>query len=133
MFLTVIVPGPQNPKGMIDVFLQPLILDLKQLWETGVSTYDVLLKQNFTMQASLLWTISDFPAYSMLSGWSTACRLACPHCMDSTDAFTLPASGKQSWFDNHRKFLPIDHLFRRKRKAFTKNKVIQKTPPKLRT
>ena len=25
MFLTVLVPGPTNPKGKIDVFLQPLI------------------------------------------------------------------------------------------------------------
>ena len=29
MFLTVLVPGPTNPKGKIDVFLQPLIAELK--------------------------------------------------------------------------------------------------------
>ena len=38
-----------------------------------------------------------FPAYSMLSGWSTVGRLACPCCMDKSDAFTLKFSGKQSW------------------------------------
>ena len=70
MFLSVIVPGPNNPKHKIDVFLQPLIAELKHLWEVGVETYDVSQKQNFQMRASLLWTISDFPAYSMLSGWS---------------------------------------------------------------
>ena len=89
MFLTVLVPGPRNPKDKLDVFLQPLIDELKQLWEVGVPTYDISLKQNFQMRAMLLWTISDFPAYSMLSGWSTAGRLACPHCMENTDAFTL--------------------------------------------
>ena len=31
MFLSVIVPGPNNPKNKIDVFLQPLIAELKQL------------------------------------------------------------------------------------------------------
>ena len=31
MFLSVIVPGPNNPKNKIDVFLQPLIVELKQL------------------------------------------------------------------------------------------------------
>ena len=53
------------------MFLQPLIAELKHLWEVGVETYDVSEKQNFQMGESLLWTISDFPAYSMLSGWST--------------------------------------------------------------
>ena len=80
MFLTVIVPGPKNPKQGIDVFLQPLISELLQLWEVGVLTYDVSLKQNFMMRVALMWTVSDFPAYAMLSGWSTAGKLACPYC-----------------------------------------------------
>ena len=54
MFLTVIVPGPKNPKQGIDVFLQPLISELLQLWEVGVLTYDVSLKQNFMMRATLM-------------------------------------------------------------------------------
>ncbi|XP_047949382.1 uncharacterized protein LOC125195248 [Salvia hispanica] len=129
MFLTVLVPGPRNPKDKLDVFLQPLIDELKQLWEVGVPTYDISLKQNFQMRAMLMWTISDFPAYSMLSGWSTAGRLACPHCMENTDAFTLERSGKQSWFDNHRKFLPTNHPFRKNKKAFRKNTMILDGPP----
>ncbi|XP_049374826.1 uncharacterized protein LOC125839892 [Solanum verrucosum] len=107
MFLSVIVPGPKNPKQKIDVFLQPLIEELKKLWEVGVQTYDVSSKNNFQMQVALMWTISDFPAYSMLSGWSTAGKLACPYCMKDSDAFSLSNGRKVSWFDNHRKFLPI--------------------------
>ena len=41
MFLSIIVPGPKNPKGKLDVFLQPLIAELKTLWEVGVCTYDI--------------------------------------------------------------------------------------------
>lgn len=70
----------------------------------------------------------------MLSGWSTAGRLACPHCREATDAFTLACSGKQSWFDNHRKFLPPDHVFRRNKQAFAaflKNKVVIDEPPEM--
>ena len=78
MFLSIIVPGPRNPKDKLDVFLQPLIAKLKHLWEVGVQTYDVSSKHNFQMRAALMWTISDFPAYSMLSGWSTVGKLACP-------------------------------------------------------
>ena len=60
MFLSVIVLGPNNPKNKIDVALQPLIVELKQLWDVGVS---------------------DFPVYSMLSRWSTVGKLVCPYCM----------------------------------------------------
>src|ERR1044072_3343118 len=66
MFLTCIIPGPSSPKAGIDVYLQPLIDDLKRLW-VGAWTYDVSRKQNFNMRASLMWTINDFPAYGMLS------------------------------------------------------------------
>ncbi|XP_050229123.1 uncharacterized protein LOC126678265 [Mercurialis annua] len=69
-----------------------------------------------------MWTINDFSAYSMLSGWSTAGRKACPYCMENTDAFTLDKSDKQSWFDCHRKFLPPNHQFRRNVTDFRKGK-----------
>ncbi|GAU18184.1 hypothetical protein TSUD_248850 [Trifolium subterraneum] len=63
-------PRPSNPTDGIDVYLQPLIDDLKRLW-IGELTYDIARKENFTMRAALMWTINDFPAYGMLSGWST--------------------------------------------------------------
>ncbi|XP_074300381.1 uncharacterized protein LOC141631640 [Silene latifolia] len=72
IFLSLIIPGPKNPKKNIDVYLQPLIQKLKDLWENGLFTYDVSRKQNFNMRAALLWTINDFPAYGMLSGRTTA-------------------------------------------------------------
>ena len=36
-----------------------------------------------------MWTINDFPAYGMLSGWSTHGKLACPYCMENNKAFTV--------------------------------------------
>ncbi|XP_050222682.1 uncharacterized protein LOC126672773 [Mercurialis annua] len=73
-----------------------------------------------------MWTINDFPAYSMLASWSTSERLACPHCMENTHAFTLKGSRKQSWFDCHRKFLPPGHPYRRNTTQFRKGKTINK-------
>ncbi|XP_050238349.1 uncharacterized protein LOC126687835 [Mercurialis annua] len=93
MFLTILVPGPGNPKDQMDIFLQPLIAELNQLWESGIRT--------------------------------TSGRLACPHCMENTEAFTLPDSGKQSWFDCHRKFLPTGHHFRRNVTEFRKGKQVK--------
>ncbi|CAA7018778.1 unnamed protein product [Microthlaspi erraticum] len=70
LFLSILIPGPANPKRSLDVFLQPLIHELQMLWDHGVEVFDVSCQQNFTMRAVLMWTISDFPAYGMLSGWS---------------------------------------------------------------
>ena len=44
MFLTVLVPGPRNPKQKLDVFLQPLIAELKELWDVGILAYDISMK-----------------------------------------------------------------------------------------
>ena len=74
-------------KKSLDVFLQPLTKELKDLWLTGVRTYDCSTKTNFTMRAMLLWTISDFHAYGMLSGWTAHERLSCPHCNGMIYAF----------------------------------------------
>lgn len=65
-----------------------------------------------------MWTINDFPAYEMLSGWETHGRLACLHCMGHTKSFTLKYGHKSCWFDSHHRFLPNDHSFRRNIKAF---------------
>jgi hypothetical protein len=62
----------------------------------------------------------------MLSGWTTVGKLACPYCMDDSDAFLLQRGGKTSWFDNHRKFLPPNHPYRKNKNWFLKNKVVTK-------
>ncbi|XP_016434597.1 uncharacterized protein LOC107760959 [Nicotiana tabacum] len=68
LFLTCIIPGPRNPKRLIDLYLQPLIDELKLLWHEGVEAYDISTKQNFRLHAALMWTINDFSAYGILSG-----------------------------------------------------------------
>ena len=62
IFLTILIRGPKHPKWSLDDFLQPLIQELKVLWSDEVRTYDCSMKNNFTMRAVLLWTISDFPS-----------------------------------------------------------------------
>ncbi|KAK2454153.1 hypothetical protein QL285_001747 [Trifolium repens] len=128
MFLVDVIPGPSSPTAGIDIYLQPLIDDLKRLWE-GVVTYDISRKQNFKMRAALMWTINDFPAYGMLSGWGTHGKLACPICMMDTKAFTLHNSGKATWFDCHRRFLPLNHSFRKSKSAFVNGQIESRPPP----
>ncbi|XP_013751660.1 uncharacterized protein LOC106454022 [Brassica napus] len=116
---------------------KPLIEELKDLWTNSINTYDVSKKQNFVMRAVLMWTISDFPAYGMFSGWMTHGRLACPYCLEETESFWLRNGRKQrngrkhSWFDCHRKFLHEDHPYRRNVRSFTKNRSVRELPPSI--
>ncbi|CAM8999975.1 unnamed protein product [Rhodiola kirilowii] len=123
MWLTILIPGPTNPKKRIDMYLRPLIDDLKFLWDVGIETYEVYRKQNFTMRAALMWTISDFPAYGMLSGWSTQGKLGCPYCMEDTKTFWLQRGRKVSYFDCHRRFLPFGHQYRSNIDSFRRDHI----------
>ncbi|XXG88832.1 hypothetical protein AAC387_Pa12g0989 [Persea americana] len=123
LFLSLVIPGPKSPRKNLDVYLRPLIDELKVLWEDGVQTWDVSTKTNFNLRATVMWTISDFPAYGMLSGWSTHGKMACPYCMERTKSFNLSHDRKPCWFDCHRRFFPVDHPFRRNRENFRKGKV----------
>jgi hypothetical protein len=118
MFLSTVIPGPSSLGWNIDVCLQPLIDELTQLWSSGALTYDISRKQNFLMRVALMWTINDFLAYGMLSGWSTHEKLTCPYCMKNNKAFTLANEGKASFFNSHRRFLPLNHRYRKNRKDF---------------
>ncbi|KAK1392146.1 hypothetical protein POM88_011202 [Heracleum sosnowskyi] len=69
----------------------------------------------------------------MLSGWKTAGHLACTHCAYDHDAYNLSHGGKTTWFDNHRKFLPANHPFRKNKNWFTKGKTVTESPPPVRT
>ena len=79
-----------------------------------------------------MWTINDFPAYGMLSGWSTHGKLACPYFMENNKAFMLTNGGKTSFFYYHRRFLPSNHRYRNNRKDFFIGKVEKDVaPPRL--
>ena len=46
MFLSMLIPGHKTPGNNIDVYLQPLIDELKDLWD-GVNAYDAHKKETF--------------------------------------------------------------------------------------
>ncbi|KAL0340236.1 UNVERIFIED_CONTAM: hypothetical protein Sradi_4540400 [Sesamum radiatum] len=63
-----VIPGPSNPKRLIDVYLEPLIEELLQLWHLGVRTYDHATDRAFMMRAALMWTMNDLPMEWHLGG-----------------------------------------------------------------
>ncbi|XP_078152644.1 uncharacterized protein LOC144547837 [Carex rostrata] len=129
MFLALVIPGPKHPGRDIDILLEPLIDELNKLWDVGEMTWDASRQENFNMKATLLWTVSDYPAYEMLCGWGTKGKLACYYCQGATKAFQLEHGGKPCWFDCHRCMLPMDHPFRRDKTNFIKGREEWDGPP----
>lgn len=83
--LTILIPRPMEIGNDIDIYLQSLIIELKQLWTIqGITTFDAGMNESFSMRAVLMWIINDFPFYALISGWSTKGELACPICGKDT-------------------------------------------------
>ncbi|GJT69610.1 reverse transcriptase domain-containing protein [Tanacetum coccineum] len=109
--LTLLIHGPKSPGKDINVYLRPLIDDLKDLWaKPGVETIDVATGLKFNMRAMVLWTINDFPARSSLSGWSGQGYRVCPTYNEDTPSVCV--LGKTAYV-GHRRFLKKPHKLRR--------------------
>jgi hypothetical protein len=127
IFLALVISGPKDPKKQMNIFLHPLIEELKELWQ-GVNAYDSHLKYQFNLRDAYLWSIHDYLAYGKIVGWCVHGCLKCPVCMDDSDAFRLEQDKKVTFFDCHRRLL--SHEFRGDKQSFQKGKIIRKGPPK---
>ena len=128
MMLSMLISGPKQPGNDIDVYLKPLIEDLKILWETGVEVYDGYRNESFNLRAMLFGTINDFPAYENLSGYSIKGQCVCPICEEKTD-WTRLEFGQKNFFLGLRRFLNSNHHYRGWRKAFNGETCLLYTSP----
>ncbi|KAI5343784.1 hypothetical protein L3X38_011660 [Prunus dulcis] len=128
MMLTLLISGPKQPKNDIDVYLEPLIDDLKSLWDGIKRVYDAHIGEYFTLRAALLWTINDFLAYGNLSSCIVKGYKVCPICSDDTPSHRLK-NGHKICYIGHSKWLPIYHPYRRQCAAFN-GKPEYDMPPK---
>ncbi|XP_022032165.1 uncharacterized protein LOC110933243 [Helianthus annuus] len=117
IMMSLLIQGPKQPGNDIDVYLSPLIEDLKTLWSSGVDMYDAYKKEQFKLRAMIFCTISDFPAYGNLSGYKTKGKKACPVCEDETSSVYLK-NCKKTVYMGHRRFLPDGHIYREKKEEF---------------
>ncbi|XP_070017211.1 uncharacterized protein LOC107767582 [Nicotiana tabacum] len=59
--LSMMILGPRTAGNNIDVYLQPLIKELNELWSKGVEIFDSSKDEIFRMRAALMWTnLVDF-------------------------------------------------------------------------
>ncbi|WVZ13968.1 hypothetical protein V8G54_011534 [Vigna mungo] len=117
VMFSMMISGPKQPGNDIDVYLKPLIDDLKLLWEEGVEVFDSDVEDNFRLRAMLFCTINDFPAYGNLSGYSVKGHFACPICEENTSYVQLK-HGQKTVYTRHQKFLPRNHPYHRLKKTF---------------
>jgi hypothetical protein len=129
LFLALIVSGPKDLVTKINVFMQPLIEELKVLWQ-GVEAFDSHLKRSFTLRVAYLWSIHDLLAHGIFLGWCIDDRLHCSICMGDWQANRLKHGKKETFFDVHRRLLPTNHHFRNDTKSFRKGKRVRDGPPK---
>jgi len=105
------ITGPRQPGNDIDVYLSPVIEDLKKLWEEGVDVWDGNLQQMFRLRSMVFCTINDFIAYGNLSGYNVKGNHACPICEKNTSFIQLK-HGKKTVYTRHRRFLKPFHPYR---------------------
>ena len=89
MILSIMISGPRQLGNDIDVFLSPLIGDLRKLWDEEVSVFDGFRNETFHLHAMLFCTINEFPAYENLSGYNVKGHHAYPICEEEISYIQL--------------------------------------------
>ena len=49
LFLSLLIPGPKSPEKNIDIYLRPLIDEMKLLWSDGMQSYDASRKNRISI------------------------------------------------------------------------------------
>jgi len=82
--LSLMVSRPRQPENDINVYLSPLVEDLKMLWEEGIDVFDRYTGFTFKLHAMLFCTINEFLAYGSLNAYNTKDHKACLICKENT-------------------------------------------------
>ena len=112
--MALLILGSNSPSKDFDVFMEPLVEELMDLWK-GVDAFDAVSAKEFKLHAVVLWCIHDYPALSTLCGRITRGYFACVHCDKDPCSRRLK---NKICYTGHRRFLPTDHPWRRKRAEF---------------
>ncbi|XP_071688248.1 uncharacterized protein [Rutidosis leptorrhynchoides] len=130
IMMSLLIQGPKQPGNDIDVYLQPLVDEMMELWSTGIYVYDAYKKEYFQLWAMLFCTINNFPAYGNLSGYSTKGKKACPICEENTHSMRL-TNCKKPAFMGHQRELAENHPYRKKSDLFDGTIEDRTLPPPL--
>ena len=108
--LSVLIKGPKHPGIDIDVFLEPLMQEMENLWKEGIDIFDGFARQPFNLRAIIFVTIHDYQALFVLSSQIKG-RIGCTVCVDDTVSSFLEGSRKVVYL-GYRCFLVEGHSVR---------------------
>ena len=111
LMLLVLISGKKQPDVRIDVYLRPLIDDLKTLWFNGVEVWDESKRNYFDLHAMLFCMIQDLPALYSVLGQTKAGGKGFPQCLYDTESLWLRNSKKLVYMRT-RRFLSRKHPYR---------------------
>ncbi|WVZ49393.1 hypothetical protein U9M48_000759, partial [Paspalum notatum var. saurae] len=100
--------GRNGPGSDMDIYYQPLVDDLLDMFINGVRTYDALKGEFFQLWVVVLWTITDFPGLGYTPGSVTS---GGPDCHYDTCSLRL-SNGSKNCYMEHRRFVDENHQFR---------------------
>jgi len=128
MSLSILISGKHSPTSRsIGVFIRPLLKELNELWE-GIPAQDFSQPEGsrrFNLRAVLMWTISDFPAYGLISGLCCKGYKGCVSCGPETESRMAKTGavladrrsrGSKIVYGGMRRYLPRHHPYRRNRR-----------------
>ena len=115
--LSLLILDPKQPGNDIDVYLEPLVNELKLTWDEWARTCNAHSRSFFNMEAILMWVIHDFPTYGNMAGCTTKGFFTCLICGRNTYSNYLKCSRKCMYM-GHRKYPPLNHKHRSQKRPF---------------
>ena len=82
--LTLLISSPKQLGNGIDIYLEHLVDELKELWDQGVWTYDSYNKTFLKLKEIIMGVIQNFLSYGNMVGCTTNDYNACPICENNT-------------------------------------------------
>jgi len=117
IMMPLVIQGPHQPGNNIDVYLQPVVDELMEMWRTKVKVWDKYKKEHFYLRALWFVTMSDLLGLGCLSGQVSEGYKGCVVCMEDTDAKWMKNSKKMVYMGHHW-FLSMEHPYRNNKKSF---------------
>ena len=132
LLLCLLIPGREQPSGeQFDIFLQPLLEELKTLWVVGVDMRDAATFMGqpvFKCFGILMFTAHDLPGYGIVAGLATKGYMGCVHCGPQTVARYSHSLRKVVYNSQYRRWLNPEHEFRRHVQLFGGNPEMRPPP-----
>lgn len=96
--MCMLIQGTRQSRADLNVYLQLMKDELKQLWNPGRVVWDANRREYFTMRVAFLTCVHDYPANGNTSCQVTHGYKACTMCRENTTS-KIVYMGHRKWLD----------------------------------